>query len=100
MIFGFLPQNLKTPRRRLMAFIMSWHESGDGHGAGDAADGADPAGRLARFRRELYFSFGLRRDALFDVADALACGQDRVLMLAELSLEPECRCGHAVSMTR
>jgi DDE superfamily endonuclease len=94
MIFGFRPKNLKTPRRRLMAFIMSWHESGDEHGAGDAADGAGPAGRLARFRRELYFSFGMRRDALFDVADALACGQDRVLMLAELSLEPECRRGH------
>jgi hypothetical protein len=47
MIFGFLPQNLKTPRRRLMAFIMSWHESGDTDGAADAA------GRLARFRHEL-----------------------------------------------
>ena len=36
----------------------------------------------------------MRRDALFDVADALACKQERVLMLAELSLEPECRRGH------
>jgi hypothetical protein len=88
MIFGFLPQILKTPRRRLMAFIMSWNGSGDVDGARVAA------GRLARFRRELYFSFGLRRDALFDVADALACGQERVLMLAQLSLEPECRRGH------
>jgi hypothetical protein len=88
MIFGFLPQILKTPRRRLMAFIMSWDENGDGDGAADAA------GRLARFRRELYFSFGLRRDALFDVADALACRPERLLMLAELSLEPECRRGH------
>src|SRR4051812_40694141 len=86
MIFGFRPKNLKTPRRRLMAFIMSWH--GDGDGAADAA------GRLARFRRELYFSFGMRRDALFDVADALACRPERVSMLAELSLEPECRRGH------
>jgi hypothetical protein len=88
MIFGFLPQIPKAPRRRLMAFIMSWRESGDGDGAADAA------GRLARFRHELYFSFGMRRDALFDVADALACGQERVLMLAQLSLEPECRRGH------
>jgi hypothetical protein len=88
MIFGFAPQILKTPRRRLMAFIMSWRENGDGDGAGDAA------GRLARFRRELYFSFGMRRDALFDVADALACRPGRVLMLAELCLEPECRRGH------
>src|SRR5215469_2453023 len=88
MIFGFLPQILKTPRRRLMAFIMSWRENGDGDGAAGAA------GRLARFRRELYFSLGMRRDALFDVADALACRPGRVLMLAELCLEPECRRGH------
>jgi hypothetical protein len=85
MIFGFRPKNLKTPRRRLMAFIMSWHENGDGAGA---------AGRLARFRDELYFSFGMRRDALFDLCDALASRPERVLMLAELCLEPECRRGH------
>jgi hypothetical protein len=71
-----------------MAFIMSWNGSGDGDGAADAA------GRLARFRRELYLSLGMRRDALFDLCDALACGQERVLMLAQLSLEPECRRGH------
>ncbi|MGH3283277.1 MAG: NF041680 family putative transposase, partial [Streptosporangiaceae bacterium] len=71
-----------------MAFIMSWRENGDGDVAGDAA------GRLARFRSGLYFSLGTRRDALFDVADALACRPGRVLMLAELSLEPECRRGH------
>jgi len=88
MIFGFRPKNLKTPRRRLMAFIMSWRESGDEHGAAEAA------GRLARFRRELYFSLGTRRDALFELRDALACRPGRVLMLAELCLEPECRRGH------
>jgi hypothetical protein len=71
-----------------MAFIMSWHESGDTDGAAGAA------GRLARFRHELYFSFGMRRDALSDLCDALACKQERVLMLAELCLEPECRRGH------
>jgi hypothetical protein len=71
-----------------MAFIMSWHESGDTDGAAGAA------GRLARFRHELYFSFGMRRDALFDLADALACRPERVHMLAELCLEPECRRGH------
>ena len=43
---------------------------------------------------ELYFSFGMRRDALFEVCDALACRPERVLMLAELCLEPECRRGH------
>ncbi len=32
--------------------------------------------------------------ALFEVCDALLCGQYRVHMLAELSLEPECRRGH------
>ena len=77
-----------------MAFIMSWHESGDGDGTADAA------GRLARFRHELYFSFGMRRDALFDLADALACRPERVHMLAELCLEPECRAATAGSTTR
>ena len=71
-----------------MAFIMSWREGGDADGADDAA------GRLARFRQELCFSFGMRRDALFDLADALACRPERVRMLAELCLEPECRRGH------
>ncbi len=71
-----------------MPFIMTWDESGDEDGPAEAA------GRLARFRHELYLSFGMRRDALSDVADALACRQERVLMLAELSLEPECRRGH------
>src|ERR1700760_2481304 len=86
MIFGFLPQNLKTPRRRLMAFIMSWREDGD------EADRA--MARLAGFRSELHCSLGLRRDALFEACDALACRPERVHMLAELSLEPECRRGH------
>jgi hypothetical protein len=31
---------------------------------------------------------------LFEVCDAVLCRQDRVHMLAELSLEPECRRGH------
>ncbi|HTQ88586.1 MAG TPA: NF041680 family putative transposase [Streptosporangiaceae bacterium] len=69
-----------------MAFIMSWHESGD------EADAA--LGRLAGFRRELYWCLGMRRDALFEACDALACKPGRVLMLAELCLEPECRRGH------
>jgi len=43
---------------------------------------------------DLYFSLGLRRDALFEVCDAVLGKQERVLMLAEVSLEPECRCGH------
>ena len=35
-----------------------------------------------------------RADALFELADAVLCKQDPVHMLAELSLEPECRRGH------
>jgi hypothetical protein len=41
-----------------VAFIMSWHEDGEDNGADEALV------RLAGFRRELYFSLGLRRDAL------------------------------------
>jgi hypothetical protein len=59
---------------------------------GDRADEA--LARLAGFRRELYFCFGMRRDVLFEVCDAVLCKQERVLMLAEVSLEPECRRGH------
>jgi hypothetical protein len=61
-------------------------------GAGDDADQA--RARLAGFRRELYRCLGRRRDALFEVCDAVLCKPDRVHMLAELSLEPECRRGH------
>ena len=85
MIFGFLRKNLES-KAVAVAFIMSWHENGDG------ADAA--LGRLAGFRRELYWCPGMRRDALFEACDALTCRQERVLMLAELCLEPECRRGH------
>ena len=87
MIFGFLRKNLET-KAVAVAFIVSWREDEDG-------DGADAAlARLAGFRRELYWCLGMRRDALFETCDALACKQERVLMLAELCLEPECRRGH------
>ena len=69
-----------------MAFIMSWHENEDEADRGMA--------RLAGFRDGLYRSLGMRRDALFDACDALACRPERVHMLAELCLEPECRRGH------
>jgi DDE superfamily endonuclease len=72
-----------------VAFSMGWRESGVEGGAGE-----DLAGTLAGFRRELYWCLGRRADALFEVADAVLCRQERVHMLAELSLEPECRRGH------
>jgi hypothetical protein len=43
----------------------------------------------------LYCSLGMRRDALFEVCDALACGQERVLMLAEQWGVPEHQEGRA-----
>jgi hypothetical protein len=62
---------------------------------GEDADGAGRArGMLAAFRGELYRCVTGRADALFEVADAVLCKADRVHMLAELSLEPECRRGH------
>jgi len=59
-----------------------------------AGDQARALGVLAGFRRELYRCFAKRPDALFELADGVLCKQDRVHMLAELSLEPECRRGH------
>jgi hypothetical protein len=88
-IVGFLSQNLTMTMAVAVAFSMAWVEDGD------AGDGADQArGLLAGFRRELYGCLGSRRDALFEIADAVLCRQDRVHMVAELSLEPECRRGH------
>jgi hypothetical protein len=58
------------------------------------AAGSGGAGLLAGLRGELYRCLGARRDALFEACDALACRPERVHMLAELSLEPECRQGH------
>jgi DDE superfamily endonuclease len=73
-----------------VAFSMAWGECWVQGGAGEDRAGV----LLAGFRRELYWCLGRRADALFEVADALLCKQDRVHMLAELSLEPECRRGH------
>jgi hypothetical protein len=87
MIFGFLRKNLET-EAVAVAFIMSWREDGAEDGTGDAI------GRLTRFRSQLCFSFGMRRDVLFEVCEAVLCKPGRVLMLAELCLEPECRRGH------
>ncbi len=73
-----------------MAFSMAWPESV----VQDGADTERERRGLAGFRWELYRCLRRRRDALFELADAVLCKQDRVHMLAELSLEPECRRGH------
>ena len=73
-----------------VAFSMAWREAGVETGAG----GDQAAGLLEAFRGELYRCLGKRRDALFELADAVLCRPGRVHMLAELSLEPECRRGH------
>jgi hypothetical protein len=90
MIFGFLPQNLKT-QAVAVAFSIAWPGSEVEPGAEDGARARD---RLAGFRGELYRCLTARADALFEACDAVLCKQDRVHMLAELSLEPECRRGH------
>src|ERR1700751_5647842 len=69
---------------------MAWGECWVQGGAGEARAGV----LLAGFRRELYWCLGRRADALFEVCDAVLCKQDRVHMLAELSLEPGRRRGH------
>ena len=73
-----------------MAFSMAWPQDAVQGGPGEER----ACGMLAGFRGELYRCLGKRRDALFELADAVLCKQDRVHMLAELSLEPECRRGH------
>src|SRR6266700_4066557 len=78
-----------------VAFSMAWAEGGAEGGTSPGAAGGDQAlGRLAGLRHELFQCLGRRADALWELADAVLCRQERVHMLAELSLEPECRCGH------
>jgi DDE superfamily endonuclease len=73
-----------------VAFSMAWLDRD-----GEDADGAERDRRLlAGFRGELYRCLTRRADALSEVADAVLCKPDRVHMLAELCLEPECRRGH------
>ena len=72
-----------------MAFSMAW--------PGDVVQGGSGEvrahGMLARFRGEVYRCFARRGDALFELCDAALCRPERVHMLAELSLEPECHRG-------
>jgi len=88
-IFGFLSQNLKT-MAVAVAFSMAW----PGDAVEDRAGDDQARGLLAGFRRELYRCLARRADALFEACDAVLCRPERVHMLAELSLEPECRRGH------
>ena len=74
-----------------VAFSMAW-DGADGVDCG--ADEVAAVGVLAGFRRELYWSLTRRRDALFGLADAVACGPGRVSDLARLSLVPEFGRGH------
>jgi hypothetical protein len=69
---------------------MPWLEDGVQDGPGEARE----RGMLGWFRGELYRCLARRADALFEVCDAVLCRPERVHMLAELSLEPECRRGH------
>jgi hypothetical protein len=73
-----------------VAFSMAWPEDA----VQDRAGTERARAMLAGFRGQLYRCLGKRRDALFELADAVLCKQDRVHMAAELSLEPECRRGH------
>jgi hypothetical protein len=54
----------------------------------------DPLAKLEAFRRELMQCFTRRRDALFELTDAMLCTQGRVCSPVELSLEPEFSRGH------
>ena len=76
-----------------VAFSMAWLPA-----EVESRPGGDQAvGLLAAFRSELYRCFTARADGLFELADAVLCKQDRVHMLAELSLEPEHRRWHGAA---
>jgi hypothetical protein len=54
----------------------------------------EPLAELSRFRGEFYSCLPARSDALFELADAVLCGDGPVRSLAELSLVGEHRRGH------
>jgi hypothetical protein len=54
----------------------------------------EPLAELSRFRSELYSCLTARSDALFELADAVLCGDGPVRSLTELSLVGEYRRGH------
>ncbi len=95
MIFGFLPQNLKT-QAVAVAFSMAWQRAGVEGRYPDVSgqDAAVAQGRLAAFRGELHGCFTARGDELFELADAVLCADGPVRTLVGLSLAPEHRRGH------
>src|SRR5262249_62376395 len=60
----------------------------------DNAFTVDPVAELVEFRRKLMGCFTRRRDALFELTDAMLCTQGRVYSPVELCMEPELRRGH------
>jgi hypothetical protein len=89
MIFGFLPQNVKT-KAVAVAFSIAWLAAGvEPRPVEDRA-----RGRLVSFRDELYRCLTRRADVLFELADAVLCAGGPVHTLAGLSLVPEHRRGH------
>src|SRR6266545_3860276 len=89
MIFGFLPQNVKT-QAVAVAFSIAWLEAG----VEPQPEDARARERLMGFRRELYRCFTARADVLFELAEAVLCAGGPVKTLAGLSLAPEHRRGH------
>jgi hypothetical protein len=57
-------------------------------------DPASALGRLAGFRAEFHRCLTARADALFELADAVLCGDTPVRSLVELSLSGQHRRGH------
>src|SRR5260370_42379657 len=85
MIFGFLPQNVKT-QAVAVAFSIAWAE-----GAVEPRPGEDQSrDELAEFRRQLYGCFTARADELLELADGALCagGPGRGLGGAALAPRP------------
>jgi hypothetical protein len=74
-----------------VAFSIAWRGSEVEPGAGDGGRARD---RLAGFRGELYRCLTARADELFELGDAVLCGDGPVRVLAGLSLVPGHRRGH------
>ena len=86
MIFGFLPQNLKTQGGgRGFHYVLA---RGGGRGGSSGGRGWRGSGASCTAR------WGCAATRCSRPGDALACRPERVHMLAELCLEPECRRGH------